>query len=492
MRKKARIKTSNIEKIRENFVENIKPWHISLLFFIIYSILIIKTPQILSGDEIFYYDQALHLRKGEFVNFENTQPLFFPAVMAAAITENVIILRLFNAFFSILAIYFLFKIVEERFSKKTAILSALIIGSSKFYTQYATTLHTEALLVLMIILSLKYFLEYLKNQSYKNAILFGIFAGLSLQTKVMGISVPVFFTLYLLYKNPREIFKLKYILAMFIALLILIPYFFVGGSKFLIEKTTASRSSSADLNESFFALQQLVPHFTISFLILLLFALFFYKSKEENKLFYFFPIAFFIMMLIPRTILFTRQFYPMIPFLAVIAADYVITESRKSIKYVAIFLVLLFFVSNLRILPGLPKLYHQAYYVDIPEGCQEIKNLKHEGQDIELPFFTQPTGQQWGYYAVFNAADNYNYVILEYLDDDPKEFRIDQISYMNRYEFYPYSRHVVKANISKGEHLLDISIWNGLNIGGIGQILLCKESNLHKGEVFLFPPEEII
>ena len=145
-------------------------------------------------------------------------------------------------------------------------------------------------------------------------------------------------------------------------------------------------------------------------------------------------------------------------------------------------------------MPDLPRIYKQAYYLDMPEGCRGISLWEQDGNDISLPFFTQPTATYWNYYANFYSNTQYNYVIFEYLDDDLTYFHLDGIDMYNKSLEWPgwYSRGVFNVSISRGKHNISLWVRNGINIGGVGQVLLCKDYNLHEGVDFIFPPEEII
>jgi hypothetical protein len=68
-----------------------------LLLFIFYFILIFLIPKNqIYGDEIFFYDQARKIyEKGEFVNFQNTQPLLYPLFLSL-FYKNIIVARLVN------------------------------------------------------------------------------------------------------------------------------------------------------------------------------------------------------------------------------------------------------------------------------------------------------------------------------------------------------------------------------------------------------------
>jgi len=458
-----------------------------LLFLIIYLTLASKNANILTGDEVFYYDQGLNIREGKFVYFENTQPLLFPALISMTFTEDVFLLRLIPLIASILLMYFLYELLSERFNKKTAIIAVVLLGFSKFFIHYSVTLHTESLFLLFLVLSLKYFFRSIEKGNLKYYILLGIFSGLAIETKIQGLAIPIIFSGYLLYYNTRKFFDLKYILSLIISVVLLIPYMIVGGTKFLVEKSIMTRG----LGEFSFSIVNLVSYTTIWLVLIVFLALFFKRFNDKNKIIYIFPLGFLIFLLLPATILFTRHFIPIIPFACIIAADALISQKKLSLKILFGVLIICYLISNIRIIPEIPRLYYQAYYLDTPQGCQEIEYWWYRGESIKMPFFEQESGTQEEYYAEFTAERDYDYIIVQFLDDHALYADVDN-DFIEDYHPYPYSRDIFTTKITEGSHNVRIVVENVMNIGGIGQVMICNTTELHEGVSFIFPTEEII
>jgi len=257
-----------------------------------------------------------------------------------------------------------------------------------------------------------------------------------------------------------------------------VPYFFVGGLNFLFEKTTLTRGGGG---ESFFAVQQLIPYLTLPFFALLLLAACFIKLPERNNLFYFYPLAFFLLMLIPKTLLFTRHFYPMLPFMFILTAYFITDINKIWLKITAYILLALFLLANLAVIPGLPRMYNQVYFTDIPPGCLEIKDWQINGEKANLPFFNQPSGSYWVYSGKFNANDTYDYIIMEYLDENAVEIIFDNHSIIDKYKSFPYSQDIANNLIKEGNHTLSFTVYNYFNIGGIGQVQSRMRRSLKRG-----------
>ncbi|MEM3122391.1 MAG: glycosyltransferase family 39 protein, partial [Candidatus Pacearchaeota archaeon] len=450
-----------MEKIIKK-LESINPWIIIGIFFLIYIILILKSPNILSGDEIFYYDQAKHMKDFELVNFENTQPFAFPAFLALLWTENVYILRIANAFVFCIAFIFLFKITEKIASRKTALIAILILGFSKFTAQYITTLHTEGLFVLAMLASIWYFLKLFEDKSWKNYLLLALWLSITLETRITGLAFLIIFPAYLLFFHRKHL-NFKFILAIFIAATMFVPYWIHTGGKFFFEKAFVTRG---EYEESIFALTELPSHVTIFFIGLLAFVMFSYHVKDKMQLFLFSSIIYGIFLLFPETILFTRHFFPVFVLLIPIVADAIVQQKNKILYGIGILLFIAFLISNIRIIPSLPKFYHQAYYIEVPETCKELNEFTVNGIPRKLPYFSQPSGSWEKYTISFLIDKKYNYLVLEYMDDELIDAILDENSIKSNFYSAQYSRQVANMVFLPGNHTLEITVRNSFNIGG--------------------------
>jgi 4-amino-4-deoxy-L-arabinose transferase-like glycosyltransferase len=79
-------------------------------------------------------------------------------------------------------------------NKLILIIFASILFFFSPYTIFsAISLHTEAIFTLFLILIFYFFPKIVNKPSFKNLIIFGLISGLTLQTRITGILVLVFF-----------------------------------------------------------------------------------------------------------------------------------------------------------------------------------------------------------------------------------------------------------------------------------------------------------
>ncbi|MFT4304393.1 MAG: ArnT family glycosyltransferase [Candidatus Woesearchaeota archaeon] len=458
-------------------------------FLLIYSVLIFNAKPILSWDEPFYYYQAQSLRDGNFVNFQNTQPIAYPLILSLFNTNNIIFLRLLSSIAAVLGLYVLFLLVKELFNNKIAFFSVLLLGSSKLFVHFAVTIQTEAFLFLFMMLSFYFFFRVLKNKKISDYIYLGIFFGLSIQTKVQALIIPLILSGYLIYNSPKTFFSLKYFYALLISLIIFIPYFLIGGINFLHEKVTISRGISGMGLMSMIAL---LSYLTIYFFILLFLCLIRLKISGHKRLFYLFPIFYIIVLFLPATIIFSHHFFPILPFLLVIIVSHFFDEKNKLFRVISFVMVILLIFSNARVISDLPRYHLNSIHVDIPDDCINFKELYINNTiPIKLPIFDQPSYSYVSYYTNFTLLESKGYMIFNYLDDHIKNVSIND-NIITEIWFAGSGLFIIAKEFGPGEYNLSFEIENVYNIGGIGQLLICDNVPYYDARQYLFPLNEMI
>jgi len=116
-------------------------------------------------------------------------------------------IRIVPIFFGMISSLLLFLIANRLYSFKTAVWSLLIFSTSTLFVMNMRVVVAENLLTVLFLGSLYAYAYFIKNMTTRKAIILGILSGLSLWTKIMGISI--FLTLLFFFLKDRV--KTKYI-----------------------------------------------------------------------------------------------------------------------------------------------------------------------------------------------------------------------------------------------------------------------------------------
>ncbi len=127
------------------------------------------------------------------------------------------------AFFGVFAVY---KLAESLYNKQAGLYAAIALFFSEIYFLYCMDVHTDTILQTNVAIALWQLFDYLKKRKTINFIFAFIFIGLAMMSKgPIGGAVPAFAlgTHLILSGNFKEIFKLKWIAGIAIALLFTSP-----------------------------------------------------------------------------------------------------------------------------------------------------------------------------------------------------------------------------------------------------------------------------
>lgn len=134
--------------------------------------------------------------------------------------------KLFPFIFGISGIYFTFRLGKQIYNSETGKWGAIIAGTSQIYFLYFFDFHTDTVLQAGVVLALWQLAAYMQNQKLVHFI-FGFFGiGLAMLSKgPIGAVLPFFAVLlFLLAKNDfRQLFHLKWILGVFIVMMVISP-----------------------------------------------------------------------------------------------------------------------------------------------------------------------------------------------------------------------------------------------------------------------------
>ncbi|PIN81612.1 hypothetical protein COV13_00710 [Candidatus Woesearchaeota archaeon CG10_big_fil_rev_8_21_14_0_10_32_9] len=456
-------------------IKKINPWIILGLLLILYFFIIIKTPNVLTGDELFYYDQAQNIRGGTLSYFDNTQPFGFPLLIAGLGTDNIMLLRLFNAAIFIIGLYFLYKITAHLSNKSAGLLALLIAGLAKFSVQTSTLLLTEPLFVLTTFAATWYFIKTLDDNHTKNYLFLGFWLILAIQTKITNLVLPIAFALYILAYTPKK-FTFKFITTLTISLASLIPYLILTQGKFLVEKIALENTEI--LPDPLFFIVSTIFYFTIPFIILILFTAFFYKLESKERILTTLALTYLVLLFVSKTILFPRHLFPFFLFVLPLISISIIKQKER-LRIIGLIIVSLFLIINIVTLPQLPEFDDNNYFFNVPSNCIQLKNFEIQtGENITLPYFAQPTKTLYKYTTTFFSDIPLDVISLNYADDFVAQLTLDRTDYVQGLlsgTSYSSKNFYFNNKVSPGYHTLSISIINSINIGGLGQVLLCED-----------------
>ncbi len=116
-------------------------------------------------------------------------PLYYAAlkVFSSFFNYSVFGIRLFSAIFGVLAVWALYLLAKELFSRKVGLYAALVATVSPFAIQYSQEARMYTMLVFLILISAYFFVKGLQTKEKKYFAFWGFFTGLSMLTHYMGI-----------------------------------------------------------------------------------------------------------------------------------------------------------------------------------------------------------------------------------------------------------------------------------------------------------------
>lgn len=128
-------------------------------------------------------------------------PLYFALlkILFQLFGYTTLVARVFSAIVGVAGVYALYLLGKEINNKNTGLLAAFLLAINSFHIYYSQEVRMYALLVLLTVLSYYRLVMYLKENTYKNAILYGLFTGLMLLTQFFGLFVLVSQVIILLF-----------------------------------------------------------------------------------------------------------------------------------------------------------------------------------------------------------------------------------------------------------------------------------------------------
>lgn len=143
--------------------------------------------------------------------------------------HSTFVVRMFSAVIGIVSIYSIYLLGKELHNKKVGIIAALLLSVNYFHISYSQEIRPYVLLSLFAILSFYRLILFVKNDSYKNALYYGLFSALMINTHFFGLFVLVsqfiiiLYFLFELQRSERKKFFLSSAVAGITTLILWIP-----------------------------------------------------------------------------------------------------------------------------------------------------------------------------------------------------------------------------------------------------------------------------
>jgi len=162
--------------------------------------------------------------------------------------------------YSLIGLYFIFKLGQSAYNKQTGYLAAAISSFSVIFLLYNQDIHTDTVLFTNTAFALWQLWEYLKKTKTRNLLGAAVALGLCMLTKgPFGILLPVFSVLSYLVatKQSKRIFHFSWLLIALVSIIICIPVFYqlyinwkVEGFKFFFITNTFGRFTGSYLGQN--------------------------------------------------------------------------------------------------------------------------------------------------------------------------------------------------------------------------------------------------
>lgn len=442
----------------------------------------------LTGDEIFFYFQALHLRRFAWVWFEDTQPYLYPILLALSGSDDVTVLRIISSALMATASLAV-GTLAERWSGRTGFWIAWMLFSlHQRSLQMATSLLTEPLFA---ILQALFFIQidrmYVSAESHaRQHIAIGLLLGAALLTRTVALLfLPSLLILFLLRRQrvPLE----HYCYAAISAILVAMPYYGGAAQVFLAEKLAGN---PADLHFNTSVITRELPRYFgigVSTLLVLIAVRIPTSAAFKRQ----WPVFCFVFLTLVAIITVNRDFFPRHLFaifvpVATLAAVLICHVRTSRARSALIFATMLFSSSSL--VSGVrqsPYILSNNYFLSTDSVSAysipsfEIVAGPSEHRNISLPYFDQPNFTEVTYRAHFSTTFPYDAIMLNYVANAAR-VSLDGAALTDAPIASAYESIVLESPILPGLHQLDIAISSSNNICGLGQALLVTTTFLER------------
>lgn len=150
-------------------------------------------------------------------------------ILFSVFGHTAIVARLFSVIFGVLGVYFTYKLGEKLIDKKTGLYSALLVALSEYCIYASQDARPYTFYFFGILISYLGLIKFLKNSNIKNAVLYGLSAGLILNISLFAFisllaqSIVILFFAFKINKESRITFIKNSVIAGVIALVMFLP-----------------------------------------------------------------------------------------------------------------------------------------------------------------------------------------------------------------------------------------------------------------------------
>jgi len=302
--------------------------------------------------------------------------------------------RIFSILLSLLSIYLIFIIGRKFFNLKIGLLSALLMSISSFYLYFSQTAKLYPLTVVLVLLSVYYFLDLLEKPTKKNYLFYIISTVGLIYTNVHGVWILVFENIFFFFygKNLKKWIKNQLKLG-----ILLLYWFYLFFDRAIVSNLSQGSNAVFRTKATFSQYSSIFSEFSsnkfvmILFIIFTVYFLFFVLVKKEKlksllqirMLFFWFFIPLvctWIISLIGIHAFEIRYFLTIYPAFTLFFA-YSVSQIKN--KYFFGMVVIILLMASFYSIP--------AYYeTDIHKPWNEIGNYINENYESTIPIFIMP------------------------------------------------------------------------------------------------------
>ncbi|WP_264367826.1 glycosyltransferase family 39 protein [Flavobacterium lacisediminis] len=409
-----------MKKIINQLLNN--KWIISILFVAIFLRLYKIDYQSLWMDEIYTMnisnpENSFSTVIDEVNNRDGFPYLYFILlkIFHALFGFNSIIARLFSVFGGIISIYLIYILTKKIINKNTALIVSLLFCLSHYHIYISQEARPYSLYLAVTIFVYYRLWCFLNDKSLKNAVFYGLSAGLLLNINFFGfinLFSQFIFILFYFYQTKQKISKdilKQFFIIGIITILIFLPniqkfILLFGKGEFWVPKPTQD-SFTIMIKEVFGNSEFLLFLYLVVFQFLL-FNLFKLKGNvsNNNKLLAFTFLLFwgvvFVLFLLVKSygevsLILTRYFTSVIPVIYIFIAWGINEIKNKFLKHLAIVLIIIFSLINLVL---------EKKYYDSPNKAQfrEASNTVIENNSRKHEVYTS---QKYWFDYYFNKSE---------------------------------------------------------------------------------------
>jgi 4-amino-4-deoxy-L-arabinose transferase-like glycosyltransferase len=443
-----------------------------------------------------------------------------------------VVARVFSAIIGIFGVYSMYLFAKEIFNKNLGLLAASILSVNIFHISFSQEIRPYGMLFLFTVLAFYRLIIFIKNASLKNAIYYGLFAGLILNSHFFGfitLFAQYLLLLFFLIQSPAETRKRFFInsfAAGIVTLIIFLPAFeaFVRVSEiqsFWLQKP--GQDAITKLFYEFFGNSELVL-FIVQFLVLF-YVLTIFKEKEQkldfhnltsNKFIFSFIILVSwlgISIIIPLLrshldvpMILSRYFINILPaIILTIAIGLYLIKNCFIKKIVLVFLILFSLID----LFAITKYYHTVRKTQFRELTKEIAIKNADNVKIVayyrwlFPYFFQNKPkikiEEMSFEDYVNGLKNdliekksFWYADANSrpfsLNDEQQKYLKDNFNLVEKLEYYDawanYYEPKGAVTYKIGEHL-DLSMFKPVSFDGNGNMMVFENSKIRSSLIFL-------